>query len=978
MLNVNNNPWMGLASYDVKDSHLFFGRERELEMIFKLLNKSLSTVIYGESGVGKTSFIRAGLFPRLSENSYLPVWIRLEHHKDVDYFEQIERIVREEIENREYEIEYSHNFEIEALSSLDRLWILLYSSVIWDQKNRRVFPIIFFDQFEELFTLTPSPKIVNSFFEGIADLSQPIPNAFLTDYFEQNKIVLMPEAVPQIRFVYSLREDFLGALENASSELSYLFKNKVCIKKLNGQQAMDIIVKPCSDFIDHTLAFKVLQILAGVEELPYDLSVLEIEPTLLSLYCSELYLKASTQKQPKLTFELVRISGSDIIYDYYKKCLDSLPKESVNYIEKELLTKNGFRKQLLADDIDLVRLPGEYIDHLLDTRILRYDSRRGCRYYEFTHDILCVSAKRHWDEINGSGAIRTKLKKVLTWTYDLILNICLLNVFLSCTEYSCALLDKPLKFAIFVIAILGSLLMRFVNYAACGKIKWAAVMNVLLSGLIIINLNDIKTDDFNGLVSVIQWQFVILALFHFIVSFFMKSGKMRFIDALISISQPLFKLPLKIFLIVTISLVCFNARTLIDLNYSKYTSILGCFFLSAIGFSFLYERGKAWSLFRVLVVFIILGFLIPNLWAGVFYNGFINHHLIDTCLLFLLTVIILIYIIKHFKDWGLSRKINWDIKLKRIQEVVGIKSYYCYCLLCFLFLLYGPMLLSGILYRPMHTTNLNYACYVIPEGKEMLGEYYYWTINSIRERIENRLLPKNEDGLVGLSHNNDIVIPAEFQSIGQAVIYKPAEINEDGTVELSDYFLNVEMSDSIAETICLSNYLYLNNHFSDNLYKELDEFYHSSSSAKRRLKAYQQRKCHYLDTLNSRVYDKLQRLTHSTSEEEIYKLKWLVVINRMKELLILNERVHSVYKKININDFCELIYKEDNLDKYGFSEEIISAITFLNTLSENPSAFKSVEILAKCQNWGLKEAIEENMDILKGDPNFEYFVSYYL
>lgn len=133
MLNVNNNPWMGLASYDVKDSHLFFGRERELEMIFKLLNKSLSTVIYGESGVGKTSFIRAGLFPRLSENSYLPVWIRLEHHRDVDYFEQIERIVREEIENREYEIEYSHNFEIEALSSLDRLWILLYSSVIWDQ-----------------------------------------------------------------------------------------------------------------------------------------------------------------------------------------------------------------------------------------------------------------------------------------------------------------------------------------------------------------------------------------------------------------------------------------------------------------------------------------------------------------------------------------------------------------------------------------------------------------------------------------------------------------------------------------------------------------------------------------------------------------------------------------------------------------------------------------------------------------------------
>ena len=52
---------MGLASYDVGDSHLFFGRDAELEKIYKIINTNLSTVIYGESGVGKTSLIRAGL-----------------------------------------------------------------------------------------------------------------------------------------------------------------------------------------------------------------------------------------------------------------------------------------------------------------------------------------------------------------------------------------------------------------------------------------------------------------------------------------------------------------------------------------------------------------------------------------------------------------------------------------------------------------------------------------------------------------------------------------------------------------------------------------------------------------------------------------------------------------------------------------------------------------------------------------------------
>ena len=36
------------------------------------------TVLYGRSGLGKTSLLRAGLFPLLRERHFLPVYVRFE------------------------------------------------------------------------------------------------------------------------------------------------------------------------------------------------------------------------------------------------------------------------------------------------------------------------------------------------------------------------------------------------------------------------------------------------------------------------------------------------------------------------------------------------------------------------------------------------------------------------------------------------------------------------------------------------------------------------------------------------------------------------------------------------------------------------------------------------------------------------------------------------------------------------------------
>src|SRR3954451_24746407 len=63
------SPYKGLAAFEDSDADalLFFGRERESEVIAANLIASRLTVLYGASGVGKSSVLRAGVAYRLRQ-----------------------------------------------------------------------------------------------------------------------------------------------------------------------------------------------------------------------------------------------------------------------------------------------------------------------------------------------------------------------------------------------------------------------------------------------------------------------------------------------------------------------------------------------------------------------------------------------------------------------------------------------------------------------------------------------------------------------------------------------------------------------------------------------------------------------------------------------------------------------------------------------------------------------------------------------
>ena len=62
-MSAPSSPYKGLASFEDSelDALLFFGREREREIIAANLMASSLTVLYGETGVGKSSVLRAGV-----------------------------------------------------------------------------------------------------------------------------------------------------------------------------------------------------------------------------------------------------------------------------------------------------------------------------------------------------------------------------------------------------------------------------------------------------------------------------------------------------------------------------------------------------------------------------------------------------------------------------------------------------------------------------------------------------------------------------------------------------------------------------------------------------------------------------------------------------------------------------------------------------------------------------------------------------
>ncbi|MGI2904776.1 nSTAND1 domain-containing NTPase [Tolypothrix sp. VBCCA 56010] len=151
------------------------GRQKDVKELLERIKqpKHKLTVIYGPSGVGKSSLLQAGLVPALQLTSF----------EGWEYFPVLMQVYTDWMETVSNQLSQALNQPINQLSNIQVLTEQLRS-----MEKHRMYVVLIFDQFEQFF----------------CDNEQPASRRELYDFLR-----LCLEGIPYLKVILSLREDYL-------------------------------------------------------------------------------------------------------------------------------------------------------------------------------------------------------------------------------------------------------------------------------------------------------------------------------------------------------------------------------------------------------------------------------------------------------------------------------------------------------------------------------------------------------------------------------------------------------------------------------------------------------------------------------------------------------------------------------------------------------------------------------------------------
>ena len=396
------NPWPGLMPFTEATQAYFHGRDTEAAELLRRVRRERLTILFGQSGLGKTSLLCAGLFPRLRGADFLPVYIRLDWTTaQIFPVAQIKQTLTENL--TEYSVEGRPPRPDETL------WGYFHDKAteFWSHRNRLVIPVLVFDQFEEIFTVGHGAATAGAVLDELAGLIENHPPASVRAALDDN-----PEAARGYDFakesckvILALREDFLPDLEGLRRRLPSIMENRMRLTRMDGRQARDAILASGSHLVAPGVAEKVIVFVAAsrgrseretLDET--ELSGLEIEPALLSIVCSELNNKRIRLGQAQITADLLDGARQEIVGQFYESSLAGIDPALRLFIEEQLLTAEGYRDtRPLAEALREPEVTRADIDRLVARRLLRIEERFGTQWVELTHDLLTEVIRQRRD-----------------------------------------------------------------------------------------------------------------------------------------------------------------------------------------------------------------------------------------------------------------------------------------------------------------------------------------------------------------------------------------------------------------------------------------------------------------------------------------------------------------------------------------------------------------------------------------------------
>jgi tetratricopeptide (TPR) repeat protein len=394
------HPWLGLDSFTEETRQFFFGREEEVAELARRVQRRTLAILFGQSGLGKTSILRAGIVPRLRREGFCPVYVRIDYSRESPApSQQIKQAIFRATETLGKWTKPGSSVPGESL------WEFLHhrDDVLMDERGNVLVPLLIFDQFEEIFTLGQMDDFgrerAGEFITDLADLVENRPPKALEMMLENEDSIVerFDFERADYRILIALREDYLAHLEGLKGEMPSITQNRMRLARMTGHQALAAVVKPGGRLVSEEVAESIVRFIAGGAELRNA----EVEPSLLSLVCRELNNARIAQQRAEISADLLAGSRDTILNEFYERALADQPPGVRRFIEDEMLTESGFRESLAEERVlkgfAAANAMPTALPTLVNRRLLRIEERLDARRVELTHDVLCAVVKSSRD-----------------------------------------------------------------------------------------------------------------------------------------------------------------------------------------------------------------------------------------------------------------------------------------------------------------------------------------------------------------------------------------------------------------------------------------------------------------------------------------------------------------------------------------------------------------------------------------------------
>jgi hypothetical protein len=399
-LRLRHSPFRSLDFFTSAEAAIFSGREEEIEEVATRIVAGTTLVLYGPSGVGKTSLLCAGIVPTLeNRRGYRVTYVRPLLSPRGDIWRAVGADPTEPLA--------AAIARLPALplpdSSSSTLAVLTGRSKSPDTRSTLVGEVpsaqqatmcaphvLILDQLEELFTRFDAVQR-RPLWEGLVEVIED------------------PRA--PVRLVLSLREEYLHLLDSAHPRLPNLLDRRFRLQGLTPFGARTAIIRP---LIAEKVRYEpelVDRCVADLTEVPIGHSEDEgvIDPLLLQIVCSEVYREAEHRhpELPLLTLaDYNDLGGPEGVFKlHFDELFKRVHAEDhllLMLVLQEMTTAHATKLPTTLSRLSHSGLlpPREEIQDLLDklvaaSLVRRYDAEPE-PWYELVHDRLVQALPEHF------------------------------------------------------------------------------------------------------------------------------------------------------------------------------------------------------------------------------------------------------------------------------------------------------------------------------------------------------------------------------------------------------------------------------------------------------------------------------------------------------------------------------------------------------------------------------------------------------